>query len=348
MQRRWRRALLVSVLALLTVCVSPSSAFVVNGALGGTNGRIYYTVLPEFSDRYGKGNLWRGEQAWKIHGLATVAEYWNDDQFLTTNDNLVQAYNIDGRDGTIAHVTAGTTCASSWSGCRMAFDTSETWNVSDRGTYSNEYDLWGTAAHEFGHWHGLEHSPHNPSTHPDTPTMRSGTQKGYDFKRSLTGDDVNGFLTARQAGSILANRNFEDTFAGGSLDWSHRLGSNGGAWARYCNDWAGAADGACFVQFTGQNASMYQDLAEYSFKSSFYPSVWVRNRTGVPGSVTIALWFLGTGGNRSATCSLPAGMTWINCTIPQFTQTTNQYLRFEVYNGTSGGGGIDIDAAGLF
>lgn len=107
----------------------------------------------------------------------------------TSSNNDVKYGNLP------ANVTGDTNLTTSGSTITriiIQFNVNKSWHNGWSAPPSNKYDARHTAAHEFGHALGLDHSNECPSNYWQWATMCNGTWAGAYFKRSLEADDRSG------------------------------------------------------------------------------------------------------------------------------------------------------------
>lgn len=326
--------------------MAPDAAgFVVHSELqSGTD--IPYRVDGLFTNAgLSVATLHQSEFAWEVQSLASYANFYQND-VLGVGVRVIAEW-LDGRGGDFARATTPCRNDAVPPDCVMRFDTAERWNTTTEQRDATWLDQYAVGTHEFGHWIGLRHSTDRPSTNPTDPSM-SHFGYGATYARTIAQDDANGMHVARPRFHIMsANDSFEYTspFYG----FTFRPGPSGGSATRYCNDWTGAANGVCFVQFNGGGAggaSYYQDIHNRSYvQTNMRARVRLRNRGSQTVNATVAVWFLDTGGNvNGGNCSLtPTTTTWTQCYSPYFNNpvTGNVRLRLEVYN--KGPYNMDVD-----
>lgn len=301
------------------------------------------------------------EVVWEVDGQASTHQFAHQPGGPTNNRVLMEW--IDGNpSGTDVLGDATMPCWGSSSNCRLRLDSGNNWYNGTGTPASNQTDMRSVLIHEFGHWHGLDHSDFAPGTDTRTPVMSATIGDGV-LRRLLTQDDANGFQSARSLspGNVLANRSFElrtpntnytstNPFAG----W--RIGSspNGQQSAWYCNDSAFPAhDGACFVEFNGRGtagSSIYQDLSVErpgSNDGTWAPRLQFRVR-GQAGSINLVVWWLDTTGPQfnQVTCQGAANV-WTFCSLGNLTEPAGtRRIRIQVYNNTTGN--VDVDSTRLY
>lgn len=317
-----------------------------------------FVVLQSFYDHgFLDDSLRRADRAWHAQGMNQYVEYYQDNS-ASPADHTVRATYIDGpaSDGGNIWAQAGCTYYSDGSEeCDMQFDYTEHWNTTDEIRGNEWLDFITVARHEFGHWIGFDDQSSEgpnfvdcdyPSTNPEKAAMCLPIEYG-EIDRNIQQDDMNGGHLVRPRYAILsANDSFEHDrpFFG----WKFQPSSDGGSWTRYCDDPTGAYNGRCFVQFNGNGsagASFYQDIHNGGFQQDgFSARVRVRNRGPETMDAVIVVWFLETGGNASARCSIsPGATTWHLCETPTFDNPPdNVRMRIEVYN--DGPYNMDIDS----
>lgn len=180
---------------------------------------VYYRLDQTVRNRGNDAILavYAGDQAWEAHDL----RQWTD---LVNNDSLggnrvVKFDPIDG-PGDIRAQTWPLGCLATSPSCELEFDSGENWCYRT-GDPGSRPDLRGVAAHEFGHWIGLDHSggatgcPSPDFLASDNnayPTMTACYQSSNPDLRTISQDDVNGFHVARQGSPLpTANDSFEYT-----------------------------------------------------------------------------------------------------------------------------------------
>lgn len=188
-----------------------------------------------------------------------------------------------------------------------------------------------------------------PSSDPVRPSLFPIFNPG-EMRRSLRSDDASSLKISRGGSYInmVANSSFEfdQPFSG----WRLLNGPGGGNVARYCS---GSVDQACFLQFNGNGsagASIYQDMADFIGPGPENSPPWHVNQTWSPsvmaaapggsGRITVAVFFLNTGGGLSRACNITA--TSSRCSAPSFRQPAgNTLIRLQVYNEITGNVNID-------
>lgn len=376
-----RLALAVLVLApALGAQARPAAAFSAYGGPGPMpNSLVYYTVDPNFTGNgFMMEALWKGEQAWKIQGLAQQGEFWNANLNNATR-RVVRVWvsatitpaipSCDGPNGRNVACVTHLGCRDNNDDCAMTFERNNTspWNTTTEPR-EGWNDVWGVAAHEFGHWHGCAHSDAQPATDPNDATMETSGDmywEGHLPMRTIQADDISCLRASRPTANrnILANGHFE--YVDGHIGGFQHLG-----W-----DWDGLVAperkcptaGGCYISVSGDmpsGSSIHQDLPQVwgwwqtgagccaeghsltarlrvSYRSPYSPPSAARIAVvqdqyvtidGSPSVITLA----------QQACT-PTGV-WVDCSTPEFDMgpTGAQNMRVVITN-LAQGTVLDID-----
>lgn len=304
-------------------------------------GDIWYSFDQSFDDFGGftRSDFYKAVLAWEVQSLTSYVNFTNDQ--LQGAPRYVAVYWIDGPydpdTGTGATLAeANFPCFNNAVSCYIAFDAGESnWNPNDI-ILPNDIDFIGVAAHELGHWMGLDHWNAGVSSDggsPSTPTMSESIPPGQTYARTISQDDANGIHVARPRFHIMtANDSFEFPNASPSgvfTGWKFVPGPSGGSATRYCNN--SGYNSPCAVQYNGGGGSgayIYQGIFNdgAAQKTGLRGKARLRNRGTVTSTVKINV--VNTDANvvlASATCSLvptQSGGPWTTCTTPYFNQPT--------------------------
>lgn len=336
----WIYLLLLSTMLVAVASPVPRASGFFNAPSGPyAGGPVYYNVSSTYTRAgYSVDRIHEADQAVAIQDLSLGFRFLHDN--ARTSSRLVVAGSIDGPGGVLANATLGCTVSGN---CTMRFDTAENWNMGTGVPGPGQFDFLTIAAHEFGHWVGLDHSTDVPSSDSVVPPMMRANFNAGTLVREPRADDTNGFKVARGGPyfNMVANSSFE--YDQPFRAWNLLPSARGAAAARYCS---GSVDLSCFVQFNGNGAggvSLYQDIHDYIGRGprgsvpwheyfSLDPSVMVRPNSS--GLVSLAVFFLNTGGEVHRDCAVTAGV-WTRCVAPTTTQRQgNTVIRLQVINHT--------------
>ncbi|GEM_PF-1304161 len=132
--------------------------------------------------------LWQGAKAWQDWGLAEFEFPYGGT--TTRNSVLYDNWNIvffsPTSNGSAIAATYYWVSSGNMTECDMIFYDGA-WNFNAyMGPSYNEFDVWDIAAHEFGHYLQLDHSPYYYAT------MYAYSNEGETYKRDLYSDDIAG------------------------------------------------------------------------------------------------------------------------------------------------------------
>jgi hypothetical protein len=302
-------------------------------------GEIWYGFAPSFDidSRFTRADFYSAVSAWEVQSLTSYVNFTNNDAYAADRTIIVEP--IDGKwdratgDNRILARVGGDDlpCLNNAESCTLTFDVEEPWAVG--AIDANHLDFVGIAAHEIGHWIGLEHFGAGVSSdggNPNTPTMSATSDYGETYKRSISQDDANGLHVARPRFHIMtANDSFEFPNLSPFTGWKFIAGPSGGSATRYCNN--SGYNSPCAVQYNGGGGSgayIYQGIFNQGSaqKTGLRGRARLRNRGTVTSSVNVRV--VNTDANvvlAQKSCTLTptvSGGPWTECITPTFSQPT--------------------------
>ena len=296
---------------------------------------------------------------WESASLSDVVNAVHCDD--CTDIRYVDFYAGDNQQGGVTaevqrvnNLSDGVGCREDGVWCSLEFDVNENWNTTGQVRDATWLDLRAVATHEFGHWMGLNHAVMDGggaqeivASHAVPNTMFWAVNYGDTYQRDIAQDDANGVRAARNwQFHITANMGFEHANA---PFWGYVMTGTGISWARYCNDWTGAHQGACFVQFGGAGTTISQNHHNRGFLSDrqLFGSVFVRNRGSTMATITLEVERLDVGAGTSVTCTVaPHPTAWSQCTTG-LTSNPGGQVRYRLVLRNNQGGLFDVDSLQL-
>lgn len=363
------------VLALIVFPCLPAAAFDPGGVTLPTGTYWYYKVDSSFTSAgFLLGSLYQAEQAWKIYDLTSRGQFYNNNSL--GGSRVIRAdLSNPGPDAW----ASSTTCVP---GCSMTFylhggNGQAQWNTTTEIRPSPWLDFISVAAHEFGHWVGLDHACNpeqigngacgrEPIVASDSSdyfqgnsahTMYAWLNPGETYQRTIAENDADGFLWDRNTmlvapdhmSNILVNHSFEawgSPFTGwaffGNPSYTHICGSYS------------PPEGQCYETFSSPNTSIFQDFlvhrgtGGYSIPgNNLNGFVWIRPGGNYNAQVTFALWSLGSSNsNVYSVCNASRnGYQWTQCTVDSrglYVSSGIYYQRAQVYSNYAGW--LDLDS----
>lgn len=182
---KWVAALAMLLFLLAAPRIAKAYVIIYGWPQNNTTWRFSSSVPLSFYDSIRHGaNVW----TW----VYPSSWYFTED---SASSSYIQYGAIDGSGGTLASFSPYTyvNYPNVLSRFTIKFDSIEPWNVGFDSPTSNEMDLIGIAAHEFGHAVGLGHTNVSCSTSDYyRPTMCPSLLKGQIEWRTLESDDAAG------------------------------------------------------------------------------------------------------------------------------------------------------------